>query len=86
MKNGRARRIETVLALLFSSLLSEFEPFWRVSHILFSFSLSTPMFFFLLLTSLNLPFVESKMVQTEIIVKAAEFLFFVLNSISRQNV
>lgn len=86
MKNGRERRIETVLALLFSSLLSEFEPFWRVSHILFSFSLSTPMFFFLLLTSLNLPFVESKMVQTEIIVKAAEFLFFVLNSISRQNV
>lgn len=86
MKNGRERRIETVLALLFSSLLSEFEPFWRVSHILFSFSLSTPMFFFLLLTSLNLPFVESKMVQTETIVKAAEFLFFVLNSISRQNV
>lgn len=86
MKNGRERRIETVLALLFSSLLSEFEPFWRVSHILFSFSLSTPMFFFLLLTSLNLPFVESKMVQTEIIVKAAEFLFFVLNTISRQNV
>lgn len=86
MKNGRERRIETVLALLFSSLLSESEPFWRVSHILFSFSLSTPMLFFLLLTSLNLPFVESKMVQTEIIVKAAEFLFFVLNSISRQNV
>lgn len=85
-ENGRARGTYTVVALLLSSLLSEFESFWKVSHTLFSFSLSTPIFFFLLLTALNLPFVESKKEQTEIIVKAAEFSFFVLNSISEQNV